>query len=80
MSERTLQRRLTEEGTNFQRLLATVRRSRAYELLADPLLDLMEVALLLGYEDQSSFFRAFKLWENKIPLNWRAMQQMIKTI
>ncbi|MCW2257475.1 AraC-like DNA-binding protein [Providencia alcalifaciens] len=56
VSERTLQRRLTEEGTNFQRLLATVRRSRAYELLADPSLYLMEVALLLGYEDQSSFF------------------------
>lgn len=80
VSERTLQRRLMEEGTNFQCLLATVRRSRAYELLADPSLDLMEVALHLGYEDQSSFFRAFKQWENKTPSNWRAMQQMTKTI
>lgn len=61
VSECTLQRRLTEEVTNFQRLFATARRSRSYELLADPSLELMKVALLLGYKEQSSFFRTFKL-------------------
>ncbi|MCI1678498.1 MAG: AraC family transcriptional regulator [Ewingella americana] len=40
-------------------------------LFADPELDLTEVALLLGYEDQSSFFRAFKIWEGVTPATWR---------
>jgi AraC-like DNA-binding protein len=75
VSERTLQRRLGDEGTSFQLLLTTVRRARALELLADSALDINEVAFLLGYEDQSSFFRAFRLWEGETPSSWRAMHQ-----
>lgn len=75
VSERTLQRRLGGEGTSFQRLLSAVRRARARELLVDPALDIGEVAFLLGYEDQNSFFRAFRLWERETPSSWRAMHQ-----
>ena len=71
VSERTLQRRLAGEGCNFQGLLTSVRRARAYELLINPSLDLAEVAFLLGYEDHNSFFRAFRLWEGKTPSHWR---------
>jgi AraC-like DNA-binding protein len=31
----------------------------------------MEVAYMLGYEDQNSFFRAFKQWEDRTPSDWR---------
>ena len=75
VSERTLQRRLGSEGTSFQLLLTTARRERARELLADSSLDIDEVAFLLGYEDQSSFFRAFRLWEGETPSNWRALHR-----
>lgn len=75
VSGRTLQRRLGSEGTSFQLLLSTVRRERARELLVDASLDIDEVAYLLGYEDQSSFFRAFRLWEGDTPSSWRAMHQ-----
>lgn len=75
LSYRTLQRRLLLEGTGYQELLTRVRRYRAHELLADEALDLNEVALLLGYEDQSSFFRAFKKWENITPSEWRTLHQ-----
>jgi AraC-like DNA-binding protein len=74
MSDRTLQRRLTEEGTSFKQLLSYARREKALEYLSDPLLDLKEVAFLLGYEDQNSFFRAFRQWEGDTPSNWRAEQ------
>lgn len=47
-------------------------REQAQEHLSDPSLDLKEVAFLLGYEDQNSFFRAFRLWEGDTPSNWRA--------
>jgi AraC-like DNA-binding protein len=74
MSDRTLQRRLTDEGTSFKQLLSDARREKALEYLSDPLLDLKEVAFLLGYEDQNSFFRAFRQWEGDTPSNWRAEQ------
>lgn len=80
MSDRTLQRRLTDERTNFKQLLTEARREKAQEYLADPSLDLKEVAFLLGYEDQNSFFRAFRLWEGDTPSNWRAEQLGISLI
>lgn len=80
VSERTLQRRLGSEGTSFQLLLTAARRARAHELLADAALELNEVAFLLGYEDQSSFFRAFRLWEGATPSHWRAAHQGQRTL
>lgn len=73
MSDRTLQRRLTDEGTNFKQLLTVARHEQALEYLSDPTLDLKEVAFLLGYEEQNSFYRAFRLWEGDTPSNWRAI-------
>ncbi|MES1043829.1 AraC family transcriptional regulator [Bacillus obstructivus] len=72
MSNRTLQRRLADEGTNFKQLLTQARHELAREYLADPLLDIKEVAFLVGYEDQNSFYRAFRHWEGDTPLHWRA--------
>lgn len=72
MSDRTLQRRLTDEGTTFKQLLTQARHEQAREYLADPKLDIKEVAFLIGYEDQNSFYRAFRLWEGDTPSNWRS--------
>lgn len=71
MSERTLQRRLTEEGTTFNQLLTQVRHNQAREYLSNPSLDIKEVAFLVGYEDQNAFYRAFRRWEGDTPSNWR---------
>jgi len=72
MSDRTLQRRLTDEGTTFKQLLTQVRHEQARAYLADPNLDIKEVAFLVGYEDENSFYRAFRLWEGETPSNWRS--------
>lgn len=79
MSERSLQRRLTDEGVNFQVLVSETRHKLALEHLADPSFTLIEVAFMLGYEDQNSFFRAFKQWENQTPLAWRTANVMPAT-
>ena len=71
MSNRTLQRRLSEEGTSFKSLLTQTRHNQAREYLRDSSLDIKEVAFLIGYEDQNSFYRAFHLWEGDTPSNWR---------
>ena len=72
MSERSLQRKLTDEGQTFQSLLGETRHQLALEYLSDPTLAIIEVAYMLGYEDQNSFFRAFRQWEEITPATWRA--------
>jgi len=71
MSERSLQRKLSDEGLTFQSLLSETRHQLALEYLADPTLAIIEVAYMLGYEDQNSFFRAFRQWEELTPAAWR---------
>lgn len=74
VSERTLQRRLTDQGTSFKELLTQARREMAREYLLDPSVDIKEVAFLLGYEELNSFYRAFRHWEGDTPSNWRSEQ------
>jgi len=71
MSERTLQRRITEERTTFRELLVEARQELGRQLLSDPRTDIDEVACLLGYQDASSFYRAFRDWEGLTPGEWR---------
>lgn len=70
-SERTLQRRITDEHTTFRDLLVEARQELGRQLLADPETDVDEVACLLGYQDTSSFYRAFRDWEGVTPGQWR---------
>jgi len=71
MSERTLQRRMTEDGKSFRELLGNARQELGRQLLSDPSADIDEVACLLGYQDASSFYRAFREWEGTTPSRWR---------
>ncbi|TNC47705.1 AraC family transcriptional regulator [Rubellimicrobium rubrum] len=73
LSERTLQRRITDEGTTFRTLLAEARGELGRQLLSDPSMGLDEVACLLGYQDTSSFHRGFREWEGTTPSHWRAI-------
>lgn len=49
LSQRTLQRRLQEEGTSYQQLLDDTRRDMADQYLQQPGLTLLEVALPAGF-------------------------------
>jgi AraC-like DNA-binding protein len=71
MSSRTLQRRLQESGSSFQRVLDEARRHMARYYLTNSVLELNEAAYLLGYEDANSFARAFRGWEGVPPSHWR---------
>lgn len=73
MSERTLQRRITDEGKTFRELLSEARQDLGRQLLSNPATDIDEVACLLGYQDRSSFYRAFRDWEGLTPLQWREL-------
>lgn len=75
LSTRTLQRRLTEHGVTFQRLLDEARHELARHYLLHSSRELNETAYLLGYGDANSFFRAFQHWEGTTPGQWRLLQK-----
>ena len=75
ISSRTLQRRLQEEGSNFQRVLDEARHQLARHYLNNRYLELNEAAYLLGYEDGNSFVRAFRTWEGIPPARWREQRR-----
>ena len=70
-SERTLQRRITEEGSTFRTLVQDSRRELGHRLLSGYATDMAEVACLLGFQDVTSFYRAFRGWEGTTPQAWR---------
>lgn len=67
LSERTLRRRLSQEGTGYQALLDEVREALAEEMLGTGLLSVEDIALRLGYAEASSFIHAFKRWKGCTP-------------
>lgn len=62
VSKRTLQRKLKEEGTNFQKQINSVREMLAKSYLKNTTLSSDEIAYLLGYLEVNSFLRAFTIW------------------
>jgi len=66
-SERTLKRRLHQEGTSFRELAIAVRRAKAETLIAAGRLTMTEVAAELGFSDLSTFSQAFKRWTGTAP-------------
>ena len=67
ITPRTLQRHLADRNLQFQPLLNELRGRLADEYLTDLRLQLAEIALLLGYSEQSSFNRAYKNWSGITP-------------
>jgi AraC-like DNA-binding protein len=80
MSERTLQRRLEEEATSFLQLLDNTRRELAEQYLGGLNLSLAQAAYLLGFADQSSFFRACKRWFEVSPGRYRSQLLQLDSV
>ncbi|MEP4196099.1 MAG: helix-turn-helix domain-containing protein [Aliishimia sp.] len=71
LSERTLSRRLSEEGLNFQDIVDDARKRSAKALMENTELSLTEISYRLGFADQSSFTRAFRRWSGSSPIEAR---------
>ena len=67
MSTRTLQRQIREESTSYRSLVREVREKLACYYVNETNLSYSEIAFLIGFEEVSSFFRAFKEWTGKTP-------------
>lgn len=71
ISVRSLHRRLKDKNRIYREVLKDIRKSMALKYLSDHKLTLAEVALLLGYSEQSTFTRAFSTWYGKSPLQYK---------
>ncbi len=71
VSNRTLQRKLKDEGTSFVDLLQDTRLQLARKYLGQPQRSIVEIAYMLGFSEPSTFSRAFKRWTGQAPAEFR---------
>lgn len=76
MTERTMLRRLKDEGMTFQEVLDRLREELAYEYLGRSDVTVQSVSSMLGFSDASTFSRAFKRWTGRRP----SLAQQNKTV
>jgi AraC-like DNA-binding protein len=69
---RTMQRRLKEEGTNFEHIKDDVRRDLAERYLSQPDVSLTQVTALLDYSEQSALGRSCRRWFDATPRDLRS--------
>ena len=71
MSERTLARRLAQEGVSFVEIVQELKSTLARYYLEDTTMPISQIAWLLGFEEPSSFSHACKRWTGKTPREMR---------
>ena len=72
LSERSLRRRLLEEGCTFTTLVEGLRLDMARAMLKDESRSVKQIAAELGFSELSAFHRAFKRWTGDTPVTFRA--------
>lgn len=71
MHPKTLQRRLSDEGTTFYKVIDDIRRETAEHYLRDTDIDLSHLTRELGYTEQSVLTRSCKRWFGIGPAAYR---------
>lgn len=77
MSERSLRRRLSMEGTSFSKVLEELRLRIATRYLQDTQIPSQSIAALLGYSAPANFHRAFKRVTGTTPEQFRRQCQEV---
>ncbi|MEE2732390.1 MAG: helix-turn-helix domain-containing protein [Pseudomonadota bacterium] len=73
-NERSFQRALAKLGVNFQEMVDDLRRRMALEYIRNDY-NFLDIAMMLGYSEQSAFHRAFKRWTGMPPSRYRRTLQ-----
>lgn len=75
MTSRTLQRKLSQEGASYQKLLDEVRQQMAEDYLRNTDMSIPDIALRLGYSETTSFHRKFKAATGKTPGEFKKVEK-----
>ena len=71
ISTRTVQRRLSEQGTSFREVLDQARYQAALKLLRQSEITVADISDCVGYEHPQHFIRAFRRWAGVTPGRYR---------
>jgi len=71
VTERTLRRRLSAEGTDFRTICDDIKNTLAQNYLRKTSLCVVEIADLLDYAEATNFHRAFQRWNSTTPVDYR---------
>ena len=74
VSIRTLQRRLSDNNLDYSVLLNKIRYQLALNYIKDTNLSVLQISEKVGYQETSSFSRAFKRWTAVTPKEYRQLQ------
>ena len=77
---RTLQRRLKEEGSSFEKIKDDVRREWAESPLVQPSVSLSQIPQMLDYADSSTFSRSCRPWFGEAPRPYRTRLTRARTL
>lgn len=72
-NERSFQRALAKQGINYQEMVDDLRMRMAIEYIRNDY-NFLDIAMMLGYSEQSAFHRAFKRWTGMPPSKYRRSQ------
>lgn len=71
ISPRTIRRKLMKEKTTYKTILTNIRKDKAVDLLLTTRMPMEKIAIHLGFNEVSSFYRAFKNWTGMTPSKYR---------
>jgi len=75
LGERTLRRRLADEGTSYKQVLLDFRMELAASYLRNDAMTVQEAAYVTGYSDPSNFHRTFSKYHGVTPKEYRDMNR-----
>jgi AraC-like DNA-binding protein len=75
MAERSLRRRLQEEGVSYQSLLDEIRMRMAIKFLRETSLTVEDIAFAIGFGDAANFRHAFRRWTGSTPSGFRRLSR-----
>ena len=68
LSNRTIQRKLTEEGQSFRKISDDIKRELSFYLAKGKQIKTQDIAYILGYSEPSAYLHAVKRWKTGIEL------------
>ncbi|MEO8153830.1 MAG: AraC family transcriptional regulator [Rhizobacter sp.] len=80
MTDRTLRRRLADEGTSFSTIAYQVKYCVATQHLKDSQASIEQIAAIAGFSDPANFRRAFIRWTSMTPAQFRRQQHRLATM